>query len=391
MFLALLYGLRRAGLAVSLEEWLSLMAGLEAGLHSSSLSGFYGLCRVLLVKDETKYDLFDQVFYQFFRPGLEGGAVSERELLSWLERPGFTAQDFAALAEGAGLTRKEVEDTYRQRLQEQRQAHNGGRVWIGTGGFTAFGNRGAAAGGIRVGGEAARHSAWQQAGRRSYRDWRTDPTLEPRQFQLALRTLRQYGRDSGRPPTELDVDRTIKSTCDQGGFLRMEYRRPRKDQTKLLLLMDSGGSMEPYSCLCGTLFRAVDRESRFKDLKIYYFHNCVYSEVYTSPTLDRHTAVRTEVLLRTLSEDYRVLLVGDGEMDLDELVARGASLSGLERLEQMKARWPRLVWFYPQEPPAEGSYVAQSFDLLRRTVPMYRLSVDGLRQGLQKLMDMHRR
>ncbi|MDY3282591.1 VWA domain-containing protein [Dysosmobacter sp.] len=392
MFLELFYGLRAAGIPASPEEWLTLMAGLEAGLHGSTFSGFYWLCRMTLVKDESKYDLFDQVFQEVFRRMADPAGREElnRELLEWLKRPKRTA-DFSTLAEGNGMSREEVRETFAQRLREQKQEHNGGRVWIGTGGVTAFGSGGQRPGGIRVGGRSEYRSAWQQAGARNYRDWRTDVTLEPRQFQLALRTLRQYARDSDLAETELDVDATIRSTCSQGGMLRVEYRRPRKNQVKLLLLIDSGGSMEPYSQLCGMLFRAVSKDSRFKDLKIYYFHNCVYSEVYTTPTLDRRTAVKTQWILQNLPPDYRVILVGDGEMDLDELITPGISLSGLERLLQLKERYPRLVWFYPQTPPEEGGYLAQSFDTLRRHLPMYRLSVEGLNQGMRKLMDIHRR
>ena len=56
MFEDLLYLLRRNGLKVSLTEWMALMEGLEKNLHSASFTGFYYLCRCLLVKSEADFD-----------------------------------------------------------------------------------------------------------------------------------------------------------------------------------------------------------------------------------------------------------------------------------------------------------------------------------------------
>ena len=53
MFEEFLYTLRRGGLKVSLTEWMSLMEALDKGLHRSSFTGFYHLCRCLLVKSDS--------------------------------------------------------------------------------------------------------------------------------------------------------------------------------------------------------------------------------------------------------------------------------------------------------------------------------------------------
>ena len=51
------------------------------------------------------------------------------------------------------------------------------------------------------------------------------------------------------------------------------------------MLMDSGGSMDYYSGLCSQLFQAATRSNHFKELHTYYFHNCVYGDVYNGPRL----------------------------------------------------------------------------------------------------------
>ena len=62
-----LYTLRRGGLKVSLTEWMALMEALEKELHGSSFTGFYHLCRALLVKSEADFDRFDRCFRQYFK------------------------------------------------------------------------------------------------------------------------------------------------------------------------------------------------------------------------------------------------------------------------------------------------------------------------------------
>ena len=67
MFAAFFYLLRQRGLNVSLNEWITLLEGMEKGLHHSTLTGFYHLCRAVVVKSETEFDRFDQVFLEFFK------------------------------------------------------------------------------------------------------------------------------------------------------------------------------------------------------------------------------------------------------------------------------------------------------------------------------------
>ena len=47
-----------------------------------------------------------------------------------------------------------------------------------------------------------------------------------------------------------DRDGTVRETCDNAGTLSVCYKRPRKNTVKVLMLMDSGGSMEYYSKMC---------------------------------------------------------------------------------------------------------------------------------------------
>ena len=318
MFLTFFYLLRASGINVSLSEWLTLMEGLRMDLHDSTLSGFYTLCRSVLLHSEADFDRFDQVFLEFFKDVKHVDEVPP-EMLKWLEHPELDMVELERLSEITGLSVEEIEKMFAERLQGQDAEHNGGRKWVGTEGYTPFGHRGKQLGGIRVGGKSNYRSAYRVAGERKYRDWRKDNTIDSRQFQMAFRSLRQLSSNSDEPKTELDIDTTIRKTCDNAGNLSIEFTRPRKNALKLMLLMDSGGSMDYYRELCSLLFQSVSKAGRFKDLKVYYFHNAPGKRLYLDPTLDWRNSVLTEWVMNNIPSDYKVIIVGDASMSMQEL------------------------------------------------------------------------
>ena len=323
MFEDFLYLLRKNGLKVSLTEWMALVEAMDKGLHSSSFTGFYHLCRCLLVKSEADFDTFDRCFLEYFKDVPFQQEVSQ-ELLDWLNRPEVLS-DYASWDEEQALknlsfSEEEIERMLTERMEEQTEEHNGGRYWVGTHGMSTFGNSGLSPKGIRVGGQSMYRRAFRVAGERKFRDFRRDNTLDTRQFQVALRKLRQFSGLVDLPPTEFDVDNTIKDTADNGGVLKVRYKRPRENTVKVLLLMDSGGSRDYYSQLCSALFQAVSKSGHFKDLKVYYFHNCVYSRLYQDPMLMSRNSVQTDWVLSNIPSDYKLILVGDAQMAPHELL-----------------------------------------------------------------------
>jgi len=395
MFIAFFYLLRSRGLDVTPDEWMALLEGLSHGLHQSSLTGFYQLCRAVLVKSEADFDRFDQVFLEFFKDVPYSGELPE-ELLNWLEHPaenlGRSLEELRRAGfseEGADALLKMLEE----RLKEQAEEHNGGNYWIGTQGRSPFGNSGWHPGGIRIGGQGRYRTAMMVAGERRYRDFRRDNTLDTRQFQTAFRLLRQLSSQADTSEEVLDVDGTIHETCENGGLLKIKKTHPRKNTVKVLLLMDSGGSMELYAGLCSRLFQAAQRSNHFKELHTYYFHNCVYSELYDDPSLCRGGTVPTEWVLQNFGGEYKVILVGDAAMHPYELrekrydwSAGTYGPSGLEWLEQLRRRYPYLVWLNPEPMPQEPDYWSQTHWQLGRSFPMYDLSAEGLEKALKRLM-----
>ncbi len=395
MFEDFLYLLRRDGLKVSMTEWMALQEALDKNLHEASFTGFYHLCRCLLVKSEADFDRFDRCFLEYFKDVPFQQEVSQ-ELLDWLERPnaGQGEYDEQQAELNETLSFDEIEEMFAERMNEQREQHNCGNYWVGTHGMSVFGNSGMSPVGIRVGGKSQGKRAFRVAGERRFRDFRNDNTLDTRQFQVALRRLRQYSGLVDLPKTEFDVDQTIKDTADNGGLLKVRYRRPRENTVKVLLLMDSGGSMEEFSALCSSLFQAVTKTGHFKDLKVYYFHNCVYGRLYYDPTLYYRNSTTTDWVMSNIPGDYKVIFVGDAQMAPHELRSRyyaaenrpDAPQSGLDWLKLLRSRYRNSIWLNPSGRPGWGDYWSDTYDAIAEVFPMFPLTVDGLEEGMKKLL-----
>ena len=395
MFTGFFYLLRVHGFRVSLNEWMTLMEGLMMNLQHASLTGFYELCRAVLVKSEADYDKFDQIFLEYFDGVPYEGDLPE-ELLNWLNHPENALEEFRRFLKTQGYEEKSIEEIlkmFEERLKEQTEEHNGGSYWIGTRGYSNFGNSGHSLQGIRVGGQSMYRRAFQVAGERKYRDFRKDNVLDIRQFQMAFRLLRQYSAQTMGEKTEFDVDGTIRDTCDNAGTLSVRYKRPRRNSVKVLMLMDSGGSMKYYSHLCSMLFQAARQSNHFKELHVYYFHNCIYSSVYTNPRMWREHAVSTDWVLQNYGSDYKVILVGDALMDMYELMEKRydprsgeVRYSGMDQINRFRAHYDHLIWLNPEEPPRYRGYWGESYFHIEKAVDMFPLTVDGLERGMKKLL-----
>lgn len=379
----------------SLNEWTTLMDALSLNLNEGSLTEFYHMARAILVKKESDYDRFDQAFLEYFKNITDYEALPA-DLQTWLAKAmiqtGYDKDEVDAIWGDKSL--EEIRKMMAERLAEQKEQHHGGTKWVGTGGNTAFGHSGYAPKGIRVHGTGMNRSALQVASERKFRDFREDKVLQIRHFQVALRKLRLLScRDDG-PRTELDIDETIDQTCKRGGQLKVVMERPRKNQTKLLLLMDSGGSMWAYAELCSRLFQAVNQSSHFKDLKIYYFHNCFYDQLFTSPKCTWDQKISTDWVLKNLKPDYKVMVVGDASMAPSELLEQGGSSdfdhqnekTGIYWLEALRERFPSSVWMNPlHEKLWDYDYSSYTIQLVRERFPMFQLTAKGLEAAIKEL------
>lgn len=397
MFTTFFYTLKAKGLDVSLSEWITLFKAMEEGLHGSSLTGFYYMAKAVLVKNETDFDKFDLAFEECFK-GIKSENTITDTMLKWLDKSEMTElvseeeRFWMNQMEDMAVDKDDVETKFKERLKDQDSEHNGGSYWIGTMGKTQFGNMGGNIGGVRVGGSTGYQSAFAVVGAHKYKDFRDDRMLDNRQFQLAFRKLRQFSSKLDIPKTELDIPGTIDSTCNNGGYLKIEMERPRRNAVKLLLLMDSGGTMIPFSNLMNELFQAIHKSNHYKDVKTYYFHNCIYSKLYKTPECETGDWIDTEWMFRNLDSDYKVIIIGDAAMAPEELYSdtgnyRGPNggLSGEQWLLLLKQHYKRIVWLNPKMAPGHAPW-REAETAIKNIFPMYKLTIEGLNEALVKLM-----
>jgi len=392
MFLDFFYGLRDEGVPVAIQEWRTLLDALEQGLHGSSLLRFYHLGRACLVKSETYFDAYDRVFARVFK-GVEGALGDDvtEKILDWLanakDLPQLTPEQLAELQR---LTSDDLMRKFLETLAEQKERHDGGNRWVGTGGRSPYGNNGTHPTGIRVGGESRSRSAMKVAEERRFADYRTDVTMDVRQMRVALKRLRQLTRTG--LATELDLDETIDETCKNAGEIELVFRAPRKNDVRLLLLMDVGGTMDPYVESMSQLLTALHEERGLRAFEPYYFHNCVYDYVYSKARMLTADAVPTGDILRRLDGRWKVVVVGDAAMHPAELLEpygnidprRHAKTPGIAWLGQLVDHFDRAVWVNP-EPPREWEFV-QTTRMIRKLFPMFHLSVDGIAEAVTALV-----
>ncbi|MBL4685255.1 MAG: VWA domain-containing protein [Nannocystaceae bacterium] len=379
MFLEFFYNLRAHKVPVTTHNWLAFMRALVDGLHGDSLDGFYQVARCVLVSDESHYDAFDQAFGESFRGVARDLSGLLEDLDDWLRDPKQLLHLDPALA--ALLKTMDI-DTLRQqlleRLAEQKKRHEGGSRWVGTGGTSPFGQGGQHPSGIRVGGTGGGRSALAVADARRFRAYRRDLVLDTRQIAAALRKLRTMGRKG--VDDELDIDATVDATARNCGDLEIEMRPPRKNDVRVLLLMDVGGSMDPFSMLVSGLFSAATASGGFRELRSYYFHNCVYDRVYEDAAFSK--PVGTPELLRQLDRHWRLVVVGDAYMHPGELMMSSGNWYdgtrgpvGLTWLARLADRFPRSAWLNPEDPEIwDAPTVAE----IRRVFSMFPLTLAGL-------------
>jgi len=389
MFTNFFYELKAEKVPVSLREYLTLLEAMEKGVANYKILDFYYLSRSTLVKDEKNLDKFDRVFGRCFE-GIE--FLSEEEAhdipedwLKQLTEKFFTEEERAALEE---MDWEELMETLKERLEEQDERHEGGDKWIGTSGKSPFGAYGFNPAGVRIGQKEGRNSkAVKVWDKREFRNLDDNLELGTRNIKVALRRLRRWARDGNAE--ELDLPDTISSTARNAGFLDIKMVPERHNNVKVLLFLDVGGSMDPHIKVCEELFSAARTE--FKNLEYFYFHNCLYEEVWQDNVRRRADKMSTFQLMHTYPHDYKVIFVGDATMSPYEIVHPGGSVehwneeSGETWLQRMMNVYPKSVWL---NPVPEGYWdTTPSIQVIKQLFGnrMFPMTLDGLDRAMKDL------
>jgi len=390
MLLGFFTQLRAGGLKVSITEFLTLLELMQKRVIRYDVEQFYYLSRACLVKDESLYDRFDRVFSAYFKGvqdlfGPDGTDIPEE----WLRRQfelGLSEEEKAQIEALGGWDK--LMETLRQRLEEQKERHECGNTWIGTGGTSPFGAYGYNPEGVRMGQQESRHrSAVKVWDRRDFRNLDDSVELGTRNMKVALRRLRRFARQGAAE--ELDLPDTIDSTAKNAGLLDIKMVPERHNATKVLLFLDIGGSMDDHVRVCEELFSAAGSE--FKHLEYFYFHNCVYESVWKDNRRRHNERIPTMDVLHKYPADYKLILVGDATMSPYEIQHPGGSVehwneeAGATWMKRLLDNYPKAIWLNP-EPVKRWPYT-QSIQMLSQMMEnrMYPLTINGLERGMRAL------
>jgi len=393
MFLPFFDNLRKAGVPVSLREFLGFLEGMKAGLATYDIDAFYFLARTTMVKDERNLDKFDRAFSATFK-GLEEitaeaviNAVDiPAEWLRKLAENHLSDEEKAAVDALGGF--EKLMETLKERLKEQEKRHQGGSKWIGTAGTSPFGAYGYNPEGVRIGQAESRHQrAVKVWDKREFRNLDDQVELGTRNIKVALKRLRRWARDGAEQ--ELDINGTIRATAENG-YLDVKTRPERRNAVKVLLFLDVGGSMDPHVKVVQELFSAA--RSEFKHLEYFYFHNCLYEGVWRDNIRRWSDQTPTHDILRTYGPDYKCIFVGDASMSPYEIAYPGGANehwnaeAGQTWLERARAQWSSNIWINPV--PEKYWGYTHSIEMIREIFEnrMVSMTLSGLEKGMRELV-----
>ena len=188
MLINFFYTLKTAGVPVSIKELLVLLEAMQQHLAFGSIDDFYVLARTCLVKDEKYFDRFDQAFGRYFKDmqtvdDIISAIIPDEWLRQEFEKH-LTEEEKKQIQSLGGL--EKLIEEFKKRLAEQKERHEGGNKWIGTGGTSPFGHSGYNPEGVRVGGESKNQRAAKVWEKREFKNLDDSVELGSRNIQAPI-------------------------------------------------------------------------------------------------------------------------------------------------------------------------------------------------------------
>ena len=382
--------LRSGGLNTSITELLHLLEAMQYGIAKFSVENFYYLSRSILVKDESLFDRFDQIFTAHFS-GIEKiiNELFKDVPEEWLRKQAqlMLTKEERAQIESMGGFEKLIE-TLKKRFEEQKDRHQGGSKWIGTAGTSPYGAYGYNPEGIRIGQPGSVHrravKVWDK---REFRNLDNSVNIGTRSIKIALRQLRKFAREG--IADQLDIDNTIKKTAKNAGLLELEMVPEKHNSIKILLCLDVGGSMDDHVRVCEELFSAASSE--FKNLEYFYFHNFLYEKLWKDNSRRHAEKIPLNEIINKYGPEYKLILVGDATMSPYEIAYPGGSIEhwneepGSVWLKRMLDHFKNAVWINPEEKQHWNftPSIKLTHDLMEGR--MFPLTLDGLSEAIKEL------
>ncbi len=390
MFLKLFYALKSSGVPVTIREYLDMLKGLDKGIcNRNKIEDFYNFARLSLVKDEKHFDRFDIAFKNFYEFNKDFLSELKKQIpQDWLsdQLKKFFTEDMKKKIKNDKKW-EEVLKEFEKILAEQKERHQGGNKWIGTGGSSMYGNSGYNPKGVRTGGVSKNRSAIKVWDKREYKNLDDQVSLNTRNIKVALRRLRKFARHSNE--LEFDLKSTIASTSKNAGVLDIKFRPERTNKVRVLLFIDIGGSMDEHAKISEEIFSAA--HSEFKSLEFFYFHNCIYENVWKDNRRRSNNLTSTDEILRLYKKDTKVIIIGDALMSPYEVVYPGGSIEhwnekpGSYWIKKIINCFDKVVWLNPEK--SHNWDYSQSTKILKELTNnlMFELNISGIEKGMKEL------
>ena len=149
--------------------------------------------------------------------------------------------------------------------------------------------------------------------------------------------------------------------------------------------------MDDYIEKVENLFSAA--RNAFKNLNYFYFHNCLYEDVWKNNIRRWEEKFSTSEIIRTYGKEYKCILVGDASMSPYEILTAGGANehnneeSGQVWLEKAKKQWSSHLWINPT--PEEYWNYTESTNIIKSIFSdkMVPLTLKGIERGTKILSE----
>ena len=381
MLINFFFALKKARIPVSITELLHLLDILKGRLVYADIDEFYYFSRMALVKDERHYDKFDRAFSTYFKglddlSSLINSLIPDDYLRREFEKT-LTPEELEKIKSLGGL--EKLIEAFKREVEEaaKGEGKEKDKEGKGEGGTGPEGQ----------GDPGKKKKQRRQWDKRDYKAYDDNVELGTRGMKISLRRLRKLARQGAED--EFDIDSTISKTAKNGGMLDIIMQAERKNTVKVLLLLDSGGSMDAHVKVCEELFSAA--RSEFKHLEVYYFHNFIYDGVWKEHNRRMNERIDTYDILHKYTHDYKVIFVGDATMAPYEITHSGGSVehwneeAGAIWMQRFLDTFEKLIWINPT--PKDTWEYSTSVALTEKLVEdhMYPLTISGIEEGMNFL------
>jgi uncharacterized protein len=348
--------LRKQGVPLGVSDYLLAVKTIRSGFGLEDAARFKELCRLLWTKSKEDQELFDIAFAELIEPELQ--IVSTPELVTTTpintspsETPPSTISSESTLKNSKFQSQSQLESKT-ETLDEQ--------------------------------------VPFRPKSSRQLFSFKLDRVEQPRHYYFTMRLPISQREMAGiwrhlRHPQrtgvleDLDVEGTIDSICRTGIFIRPRLQARRRNQAKLVVLIDQQGSMAPFTPLVNALIESIERGGLLGKVSLYYFHDCPEGFLYEHPSLT--SPLSLEVVLNSQAKNNSVLIISDagaacGYYDGTRLADTKAFIKTLGTYTYLYA------WLNPMPP---NRWLATTAEDIATIVPMFYLDKEGLNDAVNIL------